>query len=98
MQINTSLASLENISADVNTEASEIMLLLVVLLASLGYSIAQAGPSCDAVFAANNINKTDLMLGAGHGIHSITVRDIRYYFDPDFPEDNDIPTVNPDFR
>ena len=38
-----------------------------------------------------------LIHAAGHGIHSITVRDIRYYFDPVFPEGNSIPTVNPDF-
>ena len=54
--------------------------------------------NCSRVFAATGINQTDLMYGAGHGIHSITVRDIRYYFDPNFPEENDIPTINPDFR
>ena len=27
-------------------------------------------------------------------MHSITVQDIRYFFDPTFPENNSIPTVN----
>ena len=74
--------------------------LTLLLFGSLSYVFATPlpAPNCSAVFAAAGLNQTDLMYGAGHGIHSITVRDIRYYFDPDFPEQNDIPTVNPDFR
>ena len=31
-------------------------------------------------------------------MHSITVEDIRYFFDPDFPVNNSVPTVNMDLE
>ena len=31
-----------------------------------------------------------------HNLHSITLQDIQFFFEPNFPEDNDIPTVNQD--
>jgi len=71
---------------------------LLVLLEHINRLFAMPVENCSAVLAASGLNQTDMMFGAGHGIHSITVRDIRYYFDPDFPEENEIPTVNPDFR
>ena len=71
-----------------------------LILGSLAITTGSTLPTtnCSIVLAATGLNQMDLMYGAGHGIHSITVRDIRYYFDPDFPEENDIPTINPDFR
>ena len=33
-----------------------------------------------------------------HMMHSITVEDIRYFFDPDFPVNNSVPTVNMDLE
>ena len=41
-------------------------------------------------------NISVLKKAASHGIHSITVKDIRirYYFDTSFPKKNYIPTVN----
>ena len=73
-------------------------LTLLAMLEIFSRVSAMPVENCSAVLAASGLNQTDMMFGAGHGIHSITVRDIRYYFDPDFPEENDLPTVNPDFR
>jgi len=56
-----------------------------------------ASPDCSATFASAGINTTTLKESVAHGIHSITVKDIRYFFEPDFPEANDVPTVNPNF-
>jgi len=56
-----------------------------------------AAHDCPTVFADNRINQTIMVEAVAHGIHSITVKDIRYYFDSNFPEANNIPTVNPDF-
>ena len=80
--------------------ADKILLfdILVVVWSNIAFGSPTPPTNCPAILAAANLNQWDLMLGAGHGIHSITVRDIRYYFDKDFPEQNNIPTVNPDFR
>merc|ERR1719495_1050563 len=49
--------------------------------------------SCQAA-EAYGVNLNSFALNAGHLSHSITVEDIRYFFDKDFPVDNSIPTVN----
>ena len=51
-----------------------------------------AADDCPPIFAANGINQTIMVEAVAHGIHSITVKDIRYYFDSSFPETNNIPT------
>jgi len=50
--------------------------------------------SCLAAEAAGV--KLDSISAVGHGIHSLTVEDIRYFFEEDFPVENTIPTVNID--
>ena len=76
------------------------MNIALALLSFVG--LAKAGghwAACTAAFADAGLDRDVLVHAAGHGIHSLTVRDVRYYFDPTaFPEDtNRIPTVNPDF-
>ena len=44
------------------------------------------------------LNYSSFFSGAAHGIHSLSLEEIRYFFKPDAPEDNKIPTVNIDFR
>ena len=52
-------------------------------------------PACAAEFEEVGItNETVYLLATQHEIHSISVRDIWYYYDPTFPEDNDMPTIN----
>jgi len=55
------------------------------------------GLNCTSVMANAGLNMSILVTAVGHGIHSATVKDLRYYFDEYLPETNDIPTVNPNF-
>ena len=68
-------------------------MLVFALAFFLGAACHQAvAQDCPAVFATNRINSTVMVEAIAHGIHSITVKDIRYYFDSSFPEINSIPT------
>jgi len=53
---------------------------------------------CKDVFASAGLNYSSFFVGAAHGIHSLSLEEIRYFFKFDAPEDNKIPTVNIDFR
>jgi len=44
------------------------------------------------------MNYSSFYQGAGHGIHSLSLEEIRHFFKADAPENNRIPTVNIDFR
>jgi len=49
---------------------------------------------CDETMARNGLNFSSFWHGAGHGIHSLSLEEIRHYFDPNAPEENRIPVVN----
>ena len=51
--------------------------------------------TCSSVIANAGMNPETLAKSA-RGLFAVNVRDIQYYFDPTFPEDNDLPTVNLD--
>ena len=53
---------------------------------------------CKNVFTNAGLNYSSFFAGAAHGIHSLSLEEIRHFFKPDAPEDNKIPTVNIDFR
>jgi len=53
---------------------------------------------CKNVFTNAGLNYSSFFAGAAHGIHSLSLEEIRYFFKSDTPEDNKIPTVNIDFR
>ena len=60
-------------------------------------AVATDVPPSDARCAAavaEGVNFTVLSDAVPHGIHSITVENIRYFFEPSFPVQNSIPTVN----
>ena len=42
------------------------------------------------------VNLDSFSKHVAHNLHSITLQDIQFFFEPNFPEDNDIPTVNQD--
>ena len=70
-----------------------MMLISLGLFLGAAAAITQgAAEICPPIFAANGINQTIMAEAVAHGIHSITVKDIRYYFDSNFPEANNIPT------
>merc|ERR1719447_2375504 len=54
--------------------------------------------TCDEIFATSGMNYTSFYEGAAHGIHSLSLEEIRHFFKADAPEQNRIPTVNIDFR
>ena len=54
--------------------------------------------SCEEIFSSAGLNYSSFWKGAAHGIHSLSLEEIRYFFKADAPEDNKIPTVNIDFR
>ena len=54
--------------------------------------------TCDEVFSKAGLNYSSFWKGAAHGIHSLSLEEIRYFCKAEAPEDNRIPTVNIDFR
>ena len=54
--------------------------------------------TCDEVFSEAGLNYSAFWKGAAHGIHSLSLEEIRYFFKAEAPEENHIPTVNTDFR
>ena len=49
--------------------------------------------SCEAARKAG-VNMTTYVVDVAHGVHSISVEDIRYFFDNQFPVNNTVPTTN----
>ena len=71
------------------------------------FILVNAVSSCD--IGPKEMKCCDIMVQAGikwesfgesvaHGIHSITIDHVKFYFDVSLPENNSIPTVNTDFR
>jgi len=54
--------------------------------------------TCGEIFEDNGLNYTTFSLGAAHGLHSISLEEIRYFFEAEAPEINKIPVINTDFR
>ena len=73
---------------------------MIVLVVSAGTvsSAATELESCEAAATAAGVNLTSFTDAVGHFIHSITVEDVQYFFDPDFPIENTIPTTNVHYR
>merc|ERR1719282_423657 len=71
--------------------------LLVMMVVGLMGGCDSQSVHCSNALADVGIDQKTFKNAVGHGFHSITVRDIRYYFEPSFPESNTVPTVNPIF-
>jgi len=54
--------------------------------------------TCDEIFTNNGMNYTSFYEGAAHGIHSLSLEEIRHFFKADALKQNRIPAVNIDFR
>merc|ERR1719184_682745 len=50
--------------------------------------------TCLDVMARNGLNFSSFWHGAAHGLHSLHLEEIRYFFEPNATEDNKIPDVN----
>merc|ERR1711915_232724 len=83
---------------------SSILLLFSTFVASLPtaddneLSDGDTSEKCTDVFSKIGLNYSSFWEGASHGIHSLSLEEIRYFFKADAPEKNKIPTVNIDFR
>jgi len=49
---------------------------------------------CDEIMANNGLNFSSFWHGAAHGLHSISLEEVRHYFEPDAKEENKIPVIN----
>merc|ERR1712215_538690 len=72
--------------------------LLAVGLPATNEGTEESPPTCEDIFALSGLNYTSFYRGAAHGIHSLSLEEIRYFFKSDAPENNKIPTANIDFR
>ena len=54
--------------------------------------------SCSAIFTDHGMNFSSFHQGVAHGVHALSLEEIRHFFKAEAPEENHIPTVNTDFR
>ena len=59
---------------------------------------AFSAEECEITFSENGLNYSTFATGVGHGLHALSLEEIRYFFKEDAPEDNGIPTVDIDLR
>jgi len=59
----------------------------------LGYN-----KNCSDVFNEHGMDFSSFNKGVAHGIHSLSLEEIRHFFKAEATEENGIPTVNTDFR
>jgi len=57
-------------------------------------SITEDQESCQAAAEQAGVDFENFKFNVGHAIHSLTVEDARFFFDENFPIENNIPTVN----
>ena len=71
-------------------------MIFVFILASLLLLASAGQPSCENIFQSFCIDHTEFHEWVAHGIHSLKLQELQYFFDADATEDNNIPTVNDD--
>jgi len=84
------------------TEDSRMTLVAVLVVTccllfspSQGASITEDQDNkCKDAAEQAGVDLENFKYNVGHVIHSLTVEDVRFFFDENFPVDNDIPTVN----
>merc|ERR1712032_741325 len=59
-----------------------------------GNETQENAPTCLDVMARNGLNFSSFWHGAAHGLHSLHLEEIRFFFEPDATENNKIPVVN----
>jgi len=66
----------------------------VLFFSTQAASINDDQETCIAAAEQAGVDFDSFKYNVGHMIHSLTVEDVRFFFDEAFPVDNDIPTVN----
>ena len=74
-----------------NFKMKELLLSLILGSVTL---IQGSNDVCGDIFFNSGYNISTFAAGVGHGLHSLSLEEIRFYFDEDASEDNNIPTVN----
>ena len=59
---------------------------------------AFSAEECEITFSKNGLNYSTFATGVGHGLHSLSLEEIRYFFEEDAPENNGVPRINIDLR
>ena len=54
--------------------------------------------TCFTIFSDHGMNFSSFYHGVAHGVHALSLEEIRHFFKADTPEKNHIPTVNTDFK
>ena len=54
--------------------------------------------TCFQIFSDHRMNFSSFYQGVAHGVHALSLEEIRHFFMAEAPEKNHIPTVNTDFR
>eukprot|EP00092_Neocalanus_flemingeri_P015701 GFUD01016995.1.p1 GENE.GFUD01016995.1~~GFUD01016995.1.p1 ORF type:complete len:356 (-),score=68.50 GFUD01016995.1:458-1525(-) len=75
-------------------------MLLLVVLGLLHNAQAYTGPleMCEKIMEAKGLNFTSFPVDTVHGIHSIGLEEIQYFFEPNATKKNHIPVVNLDLN
>merc|ERR1711970_1196437 len=73
---------------------TKMRLLIICLLASLSYATEETEDTCFNILQDNAKLSATYPERIAHGIHSLTLSDVRYYFNPLANKTNNIPTVN----
>jgi len=66
----------------------------LLVISTKAASISDEQDTCRAAAEQAGVDFESFHYNVGHMIHSLTVEDVRFFFDENFPVDNDIPTVN----
>ena len=63
-----------------------------------GNQVQDETRTCSDIFSDHGMNFSSFHRGVAHGVHALSLEEIRHFFKADAPEKNHIPTVNTDFK
>jgi len=66
----------------------------LLVISTQAASITDDQETCKAAAEQAGVDFENFRYNVGHLIHSLTVEDVRFFFDENFPVENNIPTVN----
>merc|ERR1712168_1020830 len=72
----------------------KLLVTCFLIISSQAASITDYQDTCRAAAEQVGVDFENFRYNVAHVIHSLTVEDVRYFFDENFPVENNIPTVN----
>jgi len=73
---------------------AEVLATCLLIISSQAASISDDQDTCRAAAEQVGVDFENFRYNVAHVIHSLTVEDVRYFFDENFPVENNIPTAN----